>query len=152
MCYRYVTYKTPFGNLYLIEKKSVLVEISFKCPQNLIQLSTPFLKKVSCQLDEYFLLKRRHFDFPFELSGTPFQQKVWKALLGIAYGETVSYQYIACQIGNPKAARAVGQACHQNKLPFIVPCHRVVSTTGKLTGYAGGLNVKQYLLSLERKQ
>ena len=85
------------------------------------------------------------------MQGTPFQQKVWAALREIPYGETRSYGQIAAQVGNPKASRAVGMANNRNPIAIIVPCHRVIGANGSLTGYAGGLNVKQELLALERR-
>ena len=91
------------------------------------------------------------FDLPLRMQGTPFQQKVWAALREIPYGETRSYGQIAAQVGNPKAGRAVGMANNRNPIAIIVPCHRVIGANGSLTGYAGGLNVKQELLALERR-
>ena len=103
------------------------------------------------QISEYLAGQRRVFDFPYILSGTPFQKQVWRALCDIPYGETRSYKQIAEAIGNPKACRAVGMANHCNPIMIVVPCHRVVGVSGKLTGYAGGLEMKSVLLALERK-
>ncbi|SFR92097.1 methylated-DNA--[protein]-cysteine S-methyltransferase [Anaeromicropila populeti] len=102
------------------------------------------------QLSEYLEGKRKTFDFPYELNGTEFQKKVWKALLDIPYGETRSYQDIAAKIGNPKGARAVGGANNKNPLLIVVPCHRVIGSSGKLTGYVLGLDQKEYLINLEK--
>lgn len=102
------------------------------------------------QIIEYLDGKRRQFDFPYELHGTEFQKKAWHALCEIPYGETRTYKEIATAIGNPKACRAVGMANHDNPLWIVVPCHRVVGANGKLTGYAGGLDMKAALLELER--
>lgn len=102
------------------------------------------------EMGEYFAGRRTTFTFPMQPKGTPFQQKVWKALLAIPYGETRTYGYIALQVGNPKGARAVGGACNKNPLWIAVPCHRVIGSTGALTGYALGMGMKQALLSLEQ--
>jgi methylated-DNA-[protein]-cysteine S-methyltransferase len=103
------------------------------------------------QLGEYFEGRRQAFDLPLALDGTSFQRIVWDALLGIGYGETVSYGQLADQIGRPSAARAVGLANGQNPVSIIVPCHRVVGSNGSLTGYGGGLSNKQRLLDLEQR-
>lgn len=102
------------------------------------------------QLDEYFSGKRTIFTLPLAAKGTEFQQSVWQALCKIPYGETWNYQQIAEAIGNPKAVRAVGLANGRNPISIIVPCHRVIGKSGKLTGYAGGINRKASLLELER--
>lgn len=104
------------------------------------------------QLEEYFSGKRKVFDLPFKMNGTAFQMKVWQELLKIPYGDTVSYSEIAERIGCPEGARAVGGAVHNNPLWIIVPCHRVVGKNGKLTGYAGGTEMKKTLLELEKTQ
>ena len=104
------------------------------------------------QLEEYFSGKRKVFDLPFKMNGTAFQMKVWQELLKIPYGDTVSYSEIAERIGCPEGARAVGGAVHNNLLWIIVPCHRVVGKNGKLTGYAGGTEMKKTLLELEKTQ
>ena len=104
------------------------------------------------QLEEYFGGKRKVFDLPFKMNGTAFQMKVWQELLKIPYGDTVSYSEIAERIGCPEGARAVGGAVHNNPLWIIVPCHRVVGKNGKLTGYAGGTEMKKTLLELEKTQ
>jgi methylated-DNA-[protein]-cysteine S-methyltransferase len=102
------------------------------------------------QLKEYFAGQRRDFDLPMAFHGTPFQQRVWTALCEIPYGETVSYGRLANELGQPTAARAVGLANGKNPIGIIVPCHRVVGSTGDLTGYGGGLERKRYLLDFER--
>lgn len=112
--------------------------------------TTPLLDRALHQLEEYFMGNRKEFDLPLELKGTLFQQNVWNALLTIPYGETRSYKDIAIQIRNEKACRAVGMANHKNPIGIIIPCHRVVGAGGSLTGYAGGLEKKQYLLELEQ--
>ena len=104
---------------------------------------------VTAQLREYFAGKRRAFDIPLNLSGTPFQLGVWAKLREIRYGTTVSYADIARAIGRPRAVRAVGAANGQNPIPIVVPCHRVIGKNGSLTGYGGGLEVKAMLLRIE---
>ena len=101
------------------------------------------------QLKEYFNGERRNFTVDLDLIGTEFQQNVWGALLEIPYGKTVSYKEIAVKIGNPKAVRAVGMANNKNKVPIIIPCHRVIGVDGKLVGYGGGIHIKEKLLKLE---
>jgi len=107
-------------------------------------------REISQQLLDYEKGDRRGFDIPLAPRGTPFQLKVWNALLNIPYGETRTYQEIAQAIGQPKAARAVGGACHRNPIGIIIPCHRVIGSNGKLTGYYGGLDLKQQLLTHEK--
>jgi methylated-DNA-[protein]-cysteine S-methyltransferase len=102
------------------------------------------------QLGEYFAGKRRTFDVPLSFSGSDFQKQVWGALLTIPFGETRSYGEIALQVGRPTASRAVGAANGRNPISIIAPCHRIVGATGKLTGFAGGLDAKKYLLELEQ--
>ena len=102
------------------------------------------------QLQDYFAGRRRQFDLPLAPAGTPFQQRVWRALLDVPYGETISYGELASRIGQRTASRAVGLANGSNPLPIVIPCHRVIGASGKLTGYGGGLPIKQQLLRLER--
>ncbi|MEB3102253.1 methylated-DNA--[protein]-cysteine S-methyltransferase [Ferviditalea candida] len=108
------------------------------------------LNGAAAQLREYFAGKRRRFELKLDLQGTPFQLKVWHALSEIPYGETRSYAQIAGAVGSPKAVRAVGGANNRNPLPIVIPCHRVIGSDGTLTGYGGGLSIKEHLLSLER--
>lgn len=101
------------------------------------------------QLREYFAGKRQSFSLPLDMRGTPFQIRVWEALLAIPFGETRSYGQLANQLGNPRATRAVGAANGRNPISIVVPCHRVIGFSGKLTGFAGGLAAKSLLLNLE---
>jgi methylated-DNA-[protein]-cysteine S-methyltransferase len=103
------------------------------------------------ELEEYFAGKRQRFEVPLDLDGTVFQKKVWAALRTIPYGETRSYGDIARQVGNPRGARAVGMANHDNPIAIIVPCHRVIASDGGLGGYGGGLKTKSYLLWHEQQ-
>jgi methylated-DNA-[protein]-cysteine S-methyltransferase len=105
---------------------------------------------VVSQLTEYFAGRREQFELALAPEGTPFQQRVWRALLDIPYGMTISYAQLAARIGQPAASRAVGLANGTNPLPIVIPCHRVIGADGKLTGYGGGLPIKERLLALER--
>lgn len=102
------------------------------------------------QLNEYFAGKRKEFTVPIDLYGTPFQVMVWQELLNIPYGQTRSYKDIAMAVDTPKAVRAIGGANHNNPIPIIVPCHRVIGSNGALVGYGGGLSIKEHLLQLEQ--
>ncbi|MHC1720427.1 MAG: methylated-DNA--[protein]-cysteine S-methyltransferase [Clostridiaceae bacterium] len=112
---------------------------------------TELIKKAYGELVEYLEGKRKSFDIPLAPKGTEFQMNVWKALQEIPYGETRTYKEIAETIGNPKACRAVGLSNNRNPISIIIPCHRVIGSNGKLVGYAGGLEVKEYLLKLENQ-
>ena len=103
------------------------------------------------QISEYLSGKRQKFDFPYQMIGTDFQKSVWQKLCEIPYGETRTYKEIAESLGKPKASRAVGMACSKNPIWIAVPCHRVIGADGRLTGYAGGLDMKKSLLQLEQE-
>lgn len=113
---------------------------------------TSLHKEVFRQLTEYFEKKRKTFDLPLKVEGTEFQMKVWEALQTIPYGKTCSYADIARKIGNPKASRPVGGANHSNPIMIVIPCHRVINANGGIGGYGAGIEVKQYLLNLERER
>lgn len=112
---------------------------------------TPLLKEAKAQLDAYFAGRLKAFELPLAPAGTEFQMKVWNALCTIPYGETITYGQLAGRLGNANASRAVGMANSRNPLPVFIPCHRVVGTGGKLTGYTGGLDIKVKLLQLEQR-
>jgi methylated-DNA-[protein]-cysteine S-methyltransferase len=112
----------------------------------------PVLKETIRQLDAYFARDLRDFDLPISLKGTPFQVAAWRALRQIPYGATRSYAEQAKAIGSPSAVRAVGAANGRNPIPIVIPCHRVIGSNGKLTGFGGGLPLKRYLLDLEKAQ
>lgn len=116
-----------------------------------VEGSTPVIDRAIVQLDEYFAGSRRQFDIPLLLVGTPFQKSVWTELLAIPYATTISYAELARRIGRPTAVRAVANSNGANALSIFVPCHRVIGADSSLTGYAGGLLAKNYLLSLEKK-
>lgn len=103
------------------------------------------------QLEEYFAGQRQQFDVPIQLAGTPFQQRVWKELTRIPFGVTITYRQLAQRLGKPNATRAVGNANGRNPISIIVPCHRVIGASGKLTGYAGGIEKKEWLLAWEQR-
>lgn len=109
------------------------------------------LEQAKKQLGDYFACRRKAFNIPLRLVGTDFQQQVWEALLGIPYGETVSYKDIALRVGNPEGVRAVAQAVGANGIAIFIPCHRVVGINHSLTGFAGGLEAKRMLLEIENK-
>ncbi len=112
----------------------------------------PVLEQAATELGEYFAGTRRVFSVPLNAHGTPFQRSVWAALQAVPYGETASYAQIALQIGKPAACRAVGGANHRNPIPILIPCHRVIGKNGALTGYAGGIGIKEALLHAEQCQ
>ncbi len=142
-------YETIIGKIFIEADDNFLTQISFRKLSGK-RLETPVIKETITQLEEYFIKKRKTFDLPLKLEGTDFQKSVWNALLTIPYGKTATYKDIAKLIGNEKSSRAVGMANNKNKLPIIIPCHRVIGANGNLTGYAGGLEIKQKLLNLEK--
>ncbi|MEJ4043190.1 methylated-DNA--[protein]-cysteine S-methyltransferase [Erwinia sp. SLM-02] len=157
MNYDFKMMQSPVGELKLVASERGLVAVLWEnddpkrvrfLPQ-VEQPDNPILLEAERQLWEYFSGKRRKFDLPLEFVGTEFQKQVWAALVSIPYGETRSYGDIARQIGNPTAVRAVGAANGRNPLSIIAPCHRVIGTNGKLTGFAGGLQTKAFLLRIE---
>jgi methylated-DNA-[protein]-cysteine S-methyltransferase len=153
----FATMESPIGSLRLAGNESGLVRILFEHEDMESSAEAPWLEddnnlgKPIQQLTEYFNEERHTFDIPLFPNGTPFQKSVWNELLTIQYGETTTYGALAHQLGNPKASRAVGTANGQNPIPILIPCHRVIGSNGSLTGYAGGLDIKEYLLNLERK-
>ena len=140
--------ETPIGRLALCADGDGLCALRFAATGEEMD-AAPVLMQAERELEEYFAGRRTAFSVPLSMHGTPFQTEVWAALRTIPYGETRSYALLAAQIGRPRACRAVGMANHVNPLPILVPCHRVVGADGRLTGYAGGLDVKKYLLKLE---
>ncbi len=150
---------SPVGKLKLIASDRGLVAILWpndnprrvRPPDHAENARHPVLTKTETQLAEYFAGKRAHFDIPLDPQGTPFQRAVWEALVAIPFGETRSYGQLAKQLGNRNATRAVGAANGRNPISIVVPCHRVVGSTGKLTGFAGGLPTKSFLLELEAR-
>lgn len=153
MLYSYL--ESPIGSVLLAGATDALQFVGFPNGPKAMQAqpewredAAPFVE-AKRQLTEYFAGSRREFDLPLAPQGTPFQLSVWQALLTIPYGATCSYRDIAEQVGNVKAVRAVGGANGRNPLPIVVPCHRVIGSNGKLTGFGGGIETKEFLLSLE---
>jgi methylated-DNA-[protein]-cysteine S-methyltransferase len=149
---------SPIGSLLLAADKTGLREITFPkngasaSPQpDWIEDESVFADTIR-ELRAYFAGDLETFDLPLAPQGTPFQQRVWNDLLNIPYGATISYGQLAKRIGNPNASRAVGLANGSNPIPIIIPCHRVIGSNGRLTGYGGGLPIKEKLLALERRQ
>jgi methylated-DNA-[protein]-cysteine S-methyltransferase len=148
---------SPIGRLKLVASDEGLAGILWEreSPRRVrLHIETedtrhPVLVETARQLREYFAGHRKAFTLTLDPAGTPFQRKVWNALLTIPFGETRSYEQIARQIGSPSAVRAVGAANGRNPISIVTPCHRVIGSTGRLTGFAGGLDAKAYLLALE---
>lgn len=140
---------TPIGVLGLCARGGFLTAVKFHAVDKFGE--DEVLDVAAQQLEEYFSGSRREFDIPMDMGGTDFQKKCWQALMEIPYGETRSYSDIAMQVGSPKGVRAVGMANHVNPIPIIVPCHRVVGKNGSLTGYAGGLDMKTWLIEHEKR-
>jgi methylated-DNA-[protein]-cysteine S-methyltransferase len=155
--YVYKTVASPVGRLTLVATDNGLAAILWENDRpHRVRLNMtaednthPVLVETERQLEEYFAGERKKFTVKLDFAGTAFQRKVWNALLTIPFGETRTYGQIATQIGNPAAGRAVGAANGRNPISIIAPCHRVIGSTGKLTGFAGGLDVKAHLLALE---
>jgi len=148
-----ITVDTLLGPLTVCETEGRITQVLFPGeapPASAACLETKLLSEASRQLQEYFAGRRQIFALPLAPQGTDFQQRVWAALQRIPYGKTCSYKDIAIAVGNPPACRAVGQANHHNPIPIIIPCHRVIGTSGQLTGYGGGLPIKERLLDLEK--
>lgn len=153
--YFQVDYPTPIGVLEIVGTDKVITSILFADQDVVVHTlkeETPtVIQDCYDQMDEYFKGKRREFTFPYTSVGTEFQKNVWNALMTIPYAKTGSYKDIAIAIENEKAIRAVGSANGKNKLSIVVPCHRIIGSNGKLTGYAGGLWRKEWLLEHEQK-
>lgn len=155
--YVYKTLPSPVGRLTLLASDEGLAAILWEndrpgrvpLPVSGEAPDHPVLMEAARQLDEYFKGERRAFDLPLNFHGTPFQKAVWAALLTVPYGQTRSYAQIAEQIGRPSAMRAVGAANGRNPISIVAPCHRIIGTGGQLTGFAGGLDAKAWLLRLE---
>ncbi|MEK9715372.1 MAG: methylated-DNA--[protein]-cysteine S-methyltransferase [Candidatus Heimdallarchaeota archaeon] len=146
------TYQSPMGPILITidTRLNSLIELKFVKTSLPNSKQPPLIKKITKQLDEYFSKKRTIFDIPIQYNGTPFQNKVWEELLKIPYGNTLSYGDIAKKLGKPPlTSRAIGTANSKNKIAIIIPCHRVIRSNGKLSGYAGGIDKKIWLLNHE---
>jgi methylated-DNA-[protein]-cysteine S-methyltransferase len=156
-----ITMDSPVGPLRLIAGEQGLRAILWGAEDmariasideaDLMEGSTPVLDTTVVQLEEYFAGTRREFDLPLDPPGTPFQQSAWLVLRTIPYGKTITYGQQALQLGDPNKARAVGAANGKNPLSIVVPCHRVIGSTGHLTGFAAGLDIKSWLLDHEHQ-
>lgn len=150
-------YRSPVGILKIIAIEGFITEITFldneegNDEENISASDKISFEKCKKQLDEYFSGKRKIFDLPTQQSGTSFQKKVWNELVKIPFGKTISYLQLSQNIGDARSIRAVGAANGRNNLSIVVPCHRVIGSDGSLTGYAGGLWRKQWLLEHENK-
>ena len=155
---KYTYMKSPVGKLLLAGGEDSLQMICFQRGNRVIGPDPDWIESARTfheairQLRAYFARELREFDLPLAPAGTPFQLSVWNLLRESPYGETISYGELAKRVGNPKASRAVGMANGRNPLPIVVPCHRVIGSSGKLTGFGGGLPTKELLLALEQKQ
>lgn len=143
------TISSPIGAIELHEEDHYLVKIRFGGDTGFNDPS-PLLDDCEKQLSEYFKRERSEFDLPFALNGTEFQKQVWTELQNIPYGRTTSYSELAIRLGDIKSTRAVGTANNKNRLPIIIPCHRVIGKDGSLVGFGGGLDIKKWLLKHER--
>ncbi len=148
-------YPSPVGRLGIAEDEGMIEQIFFadiedRRKQGYELKETPVIKQAAQELQEYFEGKRQVFEMPLNLKGTEFQKSVWRALIEIPYGQIQTYKDIAIKVGSPKGFRAVGLANNRNPIVIVVPCHRVVGSSGSLTGYGGGLPVKEYLIELEK--
>ena len=156
LSYKYI--ESPIGTLLLAADSDGLQQILFSTdgrparPDPDWEENPSALDQVVRQLKAYFAGELENFDLSLSPKGTPFQQKVWSELQKIPYGKTISYGELARRIGNPKASRAVGLANGSNPISIVIPCHRVIGSNGKLTGYGGGLPIKEKLLALEKRQ
>ncbi|WP_407521108.1 methylated-DNA--[protein]-cysteine S-methyltransferase [Lacibacter sp. MH-610] len=146
-------YQSPLGIILLKANKEAITIVSFQDaePASIVYSNSSLLQNAVQQLDEYFRGTRRHFELPLAPAGTDFQQSVWKELVQLSFGTTITYLQLAKRLGNVKSIRAAASANGKNPLAIIIPCHRVIGADGKLTGYAGGLHRKQWLLEHEAR-
>lgn len=154
---RYISTNSPFGEILVAQSGRGLTHIRFALstkpepPLADWEYVEDMKSEAVRQIQAYFKGALKDFTIPLDLVGTPFQMKVWKTLLEIPYGQTISYAELARRIGQPKAIRAVGGANGKNPIPLVVPCHRVIGSDGSLTGYGSGIEIKSALLALEKK-
>ena len=144
-----VYYESPIGFLEVQTTEGGLRAVSFTLEKIAVEKENIYNQLTIKQLDEYFKNERTEFDIPLDLEGTDFQLRVWRELSKIPFGKTKSYMDIAKALGDPKAIRAVGTSNGRNKISIIIPCHRVIGSDGSLTGYAGGMERKKWLLDFE---
>jgi len=142
---------TPIGIIKIIANEEKIISLQFVNKIDEQENLNCVLKEVMSQLKEYFNGIRKNFNIPLEIRGTDFQIRVWNLVKCIPYGETLSYKDIALMLGNVNYSRAVGNANNKNKFPIIIPCHRVIGSSGKLIGYSSGIEKKEWLLRLEAR-
>ena len=146
-CY---VYDTQIGQITIASNGDAITMVCFGNTAGENPCRCELTDRTAAEIQEYLSGNRTQFNLPILFHGTDFQKRVWSALLSIPYGETRSYRQIAEQIGNPSACRAVGMANNKNPVAILIPCHRVIGSDGSLVGYAGGLTIKRFLLSLEK--
>lgn len=150
----YYSQNTKIGEITIFEENNYIIKVcigsNFVSTVGCHKVKTPVISEALEQLTGYLDRQREEFYLPLKPKGTAFQQKVWAELLKIPYGQTSSYKEVAEKIGNPKACRAIGMANNKNPIPIFIPCHRVIGKNGSLTGYAGGLELKNTLLNIEK--
>jgi methylated-DNA-[protein]-cysteine S-methyltransferase len=160
----YIFHDFFWGRFFLEEREGMLSSIRYivktgavsdKCARSRVDAqydeSSPLLRETVRQIEAYSRGRLQCFNLPLFLQGTAFQKSVWTEIMRIPYGKTVSYGDIAMDIGNPRASRAVGMACHRNPLIIVIPCHRVLAAGKRLSGYIAGMNIKRQLLALEEE-
>jgi len=151
--------KSPIGNVFFVWKREGVLLVSF-VEGNYAELLSSFIKydfriirstsPLEIQLKEYFEGVRKSFDLNLVVKGTAYQEKVWKELLKVPYGKTISYEELARRVGNPRGARSIGMALHLNPIGIVIPCHRVIMSSGEIGGYASGVHRKKWLLEHEQ--
>lgn len=145
-------FRSPLGLIEIKADDEGIVSVLFSGGgKSEDKIANPFLKKCLLELEEYFAGRRRKFDLDLDFDGTVWQKKVWRELLKIPFGQTVSYSELAEKVGGKQLAHAVASSCAQNKLMLLVPCHRVIGADGRLKGYSGGFRHKKWLLDFEKK-
>lgn len=149
---KYALYDSPFGTFQIGYSPAGIFQTKQHHLLKKENQPGPLSDLAFAQIKEYLAGQRQEFDLPLDLRGTDFQKRVWQELMRIPYGQTRTYKEVAIAAQSPRGSRAVGMANHNNPLMIIVPCHRVIGSSGALTGYAGGLTMKQALLELEQKQ
>lgn len=148
----YYTYSTDIGNISIAEENGFITDLRFASEIASAQKSeTEVIFLASSQLKEYLSGSRKEFDLPLEISGTDFEKSVYRAVQQVDYGTTETYKHIAQKINKPNAVRAVGNANNKNPILIFIPCHRIIGADGSLKGYSAGLEIKKYLLNLEKK-
>ncbi|MGN0261499.1 MAG: methylated-DNA--[protein]-cysteine S-methyltransferase [Eggerthellaceae bacterium] len=148
----FFTYNTPVGRVTIASNGCAITAIAIgEVGLPGVRKPTLLTNDAANQLQEYLAGRRRYFDLPLDPAGSPFQKKVWREMLDIPYGSTKTYGEIACAVGSPRGARAVGMAANRNPIAIVIPCHRVLASNGKPGGYAYGVEVKRFLLDLERR-